>query len=128
MATLTDRELDIMKVLWARGAATVAEVQDQIDDELAYTTVLTIIRTLEAKGHVGHEESGGRAYLYFPKTVRRDAARAALRHVLDTVFDGAPDRLVSRLLTDERMTPEQLRRIRDDADRRLRELHAANRS
>ena len=117
-----------MKVLWARGAATVAEVQDQIDDELAYTTVLTIIRTLEAKGHVGHEESGGRAYLYFPKTVRRDAARAALRHVLDTVFDGAPDRLVSRLLTDERMTPEQLRRIRDDADRRLRELHAANRS
>lgn len=127
MATLTDRELDVMNVLWARGAATVAEVQDQIDDELAYTTVLTILRTLEVKGHVGHEESGGRAYLYVPRTVRRDAARAALRHVLDTVFEGAPDRLVARLLSDERLTPEQLRRIRDDADRRLRELQSANR-
>ena len=121
MPILTDRELDIMGVLWARGAATVTEVRDQIDDELAYTTVLTVLRTLEAKGHVGHEDSGGRAYLYFPKTVRRDAARAALHHVLDAVFDGAPDRLVMRLLADERVTPEQLRRIRDEADRRLRQ-------
>ena len=127
MATLTDRELDVMNVLWARGAATVADVRNQLDDDLAYTTVLTVLRTLEAKGHVGHEETGGRAYLYVPRTVRRDAARAALRHVLDTVFDGAPDRLVSRLLTDERLTPEQVRRIRDDADRRLRELQGANR-
>ena len=117
----TDRELDVMKVLWHRGAATVAEVRDQIEDELAYTTVLTVLRTLEAKGHVGHE-GAGRAYLYFPKTVRRDAARAALRHVLDGVFDGAADRLVSRLISDERVTPAQLRRIRDEADRRLREL------
>ena len=124
MPLLTDRELDVMNVLWGRGAATVAEVQDQIDDELAYTTVLTILRTLEAKGHVGHEDSGGRAYVYFPKTVRRDAARAALRHVLDAVFDGAPDRLVTRLLADERVTAEQLRRIRDEADRRLREMPA----
>ena len=118
---LTDRELDVMAVLWNRGAATVAEVRDEIEDELAYTTVLTILRTLEAKGHVGHE-GAGRAYLYFPKTVRRDAARAALRHVLDSVFEGAPDRLVTRLLSDERVTPAQLRRIRDEADRRLREL------
>ena len=124
MTLLTDRELDVMAVLWERGAATVAEVQDQLEDELAYTTVLTILRTLEAKGHVGHEESGGRAYLYFPKTVRRDAARAALRHVLETVFDGAPDRLVSRLLADERVTAEQLRRIRDEADRRLGDAKA----
>ncbi len=123
MALLTDRELDVMAVLWDRGAATVADVQQQIDDELAYTTVLTILRTLETKGHVGHEESG-RAYLYFPRTVRRDAARAALDHVLETVFEGAPDRLASRLLADARLTPEQLRRIRDEADRRLREFRA----
>ena len=120
MPILTDRELDIMGVLWDRGAATVAEVRDQIDDELAYTTVLTVLRTLEAKGHVGHEEAG-RAYTYFPLTVRREAARAALEHVLDTVFDGAPDRLVARVLADPRVTPDQLRRIRDEADRRLRE-------
>ncbi len=126
MATLTDRELDIMAVLWDRGAATVAEVQDQIDDDLAYTTVLTVLRTLEAKGHVGHEASG-RAYTYFPRTVRRDAARAALDHVLTTVFDGAADRLVNRLLADQRLTAEQLRRIRDEADRRLREVTPAAR-
>ncbi len=118
---LTDRELDVMAVLWDRGAATVAEVQDQIDDALAYTTVLTVLRTLEAKGHVGHE-AAGRAYTYFPRTVRRDAARAALDHVVDTVFDGAADRLVVRLLSDRRLSAEQLRRIRDEADRRLREL------
>ena len=118
---LTDRELDVMAVLWDRGAATVAEVQDQIEDALAYTTVLTVLRTLEAKGHVGHEIAG-RAYTYFPRTVRRDAARAALDHVLDTVFDGAADRLVSRLLADQRLSAEQLKRIRDEADRRLREL------
>ena len=123
MPMLTDRELDVMAVLWDRGAATVAEVRDEIEDELAYTTVLTVLRTLEAKGHVGHEESG-RAYLYVPRTVRRDAARAALEHVLDTVFDGAPDRLAARLLADERLTAEQLRRIRDEADRRLREVQA----
>ena len=121
MAILTDRELDIMAVLWDRGAATVAQVQAMIDDELAYTTVLTVLRTLEAKGHVGHEESG-RAYTYFPRTVRRDAARAALDHVLDTVFDGAADRLVTRLLTDRRVPADQLRRIRDEADRRLRDV------
>lgn len=117
---LTARELDIMGVLWDRGAATVAEVQDQLEDALAYTTVLTVLRTLEAKGHVGHE-GAGRAYLYFPRTVRRDAARAALDHVLDTVFDGAADRLVARVLADHPLPPEQLRRIRDAADRLLRE-------
>ena len=120
MPILTDRELDIMAVLWDRGGATVAEVQDQLEDELAYTTVLTVLRTLEAKGHVGHE-GAGRAYLYFPRTVRRDAARAALDHVVEKVFEGAPERLISRLLADYPVTPEQLRRIRDEADRRLRE-------
>ena len=123
MPILTDRELDVMAVLWDRGGATVAEVQDQLDDELAYTTVLTVLRTLEAKGHVGHE-GAGRAYLYYPKTVRREAARAALDHVLDKVFEHAPDRLVARLLADHPATPEQLRRIRDEADRRLRESQA----
>ena len=54
----TDRELDVMGVLWERGASTVAEVQTSLHDELAYTTVLTILRTLEEKGHVSHEEAG----------------------------------------------------------------------
>lgn len=115
---LTDRELDVMVVLWHRGAATVAEVRGHITDDLAYTTVLTVLRTLEAKGHVGHE-GAGRAYLYFPRTVRRDAARAAVDHVIDGVFQGSPELLLARVLTDPRLSPDQLRRIRDQVDRQL---------
>jgi predicted transcriptional regulator len=120
MTLLTDRELDVMAVLWDRGAATVAQVRDQLADELAYTTVLTVLRTLEAKGHVGHEPEG-RAHLYFPRTVRRDAARRTLDHVIDKVFQGSPDQLLARVLADRPLSREQLRRIRDEVDRRLRE-------
>lgn len=117
---LTDRELDIMAVLWDRGAATVAQVQDLLDDDLAYTTVLTVLRTLETKGHVGHE-SDGRAHLYFPRTVRREAARNTVNHVIDKVFQGSADLLVARVLADRPLSTEQLRRIRDEVDRRLGE-------
>ena len=117
---LTDRELDVMNVLWDRGAATVAEVRDRLTDDLAYTTVLTVLRTLEAKGHVGYEVEG-RAHLYFPRTVRRDAARIATNHVIDKVFQGSADLLFARVLADRPLPPEQLRRIRDEVDRRLGE-------
>lgn len=120
MTLLTDRELDVMAVLWDRGAATVAQVRDQIADDLAYTTVLTVLRTLEAKGHVGHEPEG-RAHLYFPRTVRRDAARKSVDHIIDTVFQGSADLLFARVLADRPLPAEQLRRIRDEIDRRLGE-------
>ena len=58
MASFTDRELDVMAVLWERGPSTVAEVREHLEDRLAYTTVLTVLRTLEAKGFVSHEEEG----------------------------------------------------------------------
>src|SRR5688500_20401860 len=95
MTLLTDRELDVMAVLWDRGAATVAQVRDLLDDDLAYTTVLTVLRTLEAKGHVGHEPDG-RAHLFFPRTVRRDAARRTLDRGIDRVFQRPPDLLFAR--------------------------------
>jgi len=117
--TLTRRELDIMTVLWDRGAATVAEVQGQLADDLAYTTVLTILRTLESKGHAGHENGGGRAYVYFPRTVRRDATRAAVENVINSVFQGSPELLVIRVLADHRLSADQLRRIREQTDRLL---------
>ena len=120
MTLLTDRELDVMAVLWDRGAATVAQVRDQLSDDLAYTTVLTVLRTLEAKGHVGHEAEG-RAHLYFPRTVRRDAARKSVDHIIDTVFQGSADLLFARVLADRPLPAEQLRRIRDEIDRRLGE-------
>ena len=123
MTLLTDRELDVMAVLWDRGAATVTQVRDLLDDDLAYTTVLTVLRTLEAKGHVGHEPEG-RAHLYFPRTVRRDAARTSVDHVIDTVFQGSADLLFARVLADRPLSAEQLRRIRDEIDRRLGELTA----
>jgi len=109
-----------MAVLWDRGAATVAQVRDQLADDLAYTTVLTVLRTLEAKGHVGHEPEG-RAHLYFPRTVRRDAARESVDHVIDKVFQGSADLLFARVLADRPLPAEQLRRIRDEIDRRLGE-------
>ncbi len=62
---LTNRELDVMAVLWERESATVAEVLDALPAELAYTTVLTVLRGLEAKGHVRHE-SEGKAFRYYP--------------------------------------------------------------
>ena len=115
---LTDRELDVMNVLWDRGAATVAQVRDRLVDNLAYTTVLTVLRTLEAKGHVGYEVEG-RAHLYFPRTVRREVARAATNHMIDKVFQGSADLLFARVLADRPLPPEQLRRIRDEVERRL---------
>ena len=75
MTKFTDRELDVMAVLWDRGDATVAEVQERLSDDLAYTTVLTVLRTLEEKGHVGHREEG-RAYRYHPLVERAEAGRA----------------------------------------------------
>ena len=121
MMPFTDRELDVMAVLWDRGAATVTQVRDLLADDLAYTTVLTVLRTLEAKGHVGHEVEG-RAHLYFPRMVRREAARQTVDHLIDKVFQGSPDLLFARVLADRQLSAEQLRRIRDDIDRRLGDL------
>ena len=75
MVQFTDRELDVMTVLWERGPSTVAEVQAALADRLAYTTVLTILRLLEEKGHVGHAEEG-RAHRFHP-LVERDARLVA---------------------------------------------------
>src|ERR687888_495120 len=76
--SFTDRELDVMAVLWDRGPSTVAEVREALEDELAYTTVLTVLRTLEEKGYAGHQEAG-RAYRYHPLVERETAGRSALR-------------------------------------------------
>src|SRR5204863_207087 len=74
----TDRELDVMSVLWDAGSATVAQVRERLSDDLAYTTVLTVLRTLEQKGYVGHTGEG-RAHRYRPLVKRAAAGRSALR-------------------------------------------------
>lgn len=108
---LTDRELDVMQVLWGVGSGTVAEVQEGLADELAYTTVLTILRTLDEKGHVRHETEG-RAYRYFPGVERAEARASALRHMLDRVFAGSPETLLTHLVSDRNLEPEEIERMR----------------
>jgi BlaI family transcriptional regulator, penicillinase repressor len=116
----TDRELDVMHVLWERGAATVAEVQGALADELAYTTVLTILRTLEEKGRVGHEEAG-RAYRYYPLVERAEAGASAVRRLLRRLFAGSPELLLTQLVSERGLTTEQLESMRQMLDARLRE-------
>ena len=90
----TDRELDVMAVLWERGPSTVAEVRQALDDDLAYTTVLTVLRTLEDKGHVAHREEG-RAYRYHATVAREAAGESALRRLLGKLFAGSPELLLT---------------------------------
>ena len=92
-----------MNVLWARGNATVAEIQEQLRKkrhELAYTTILTTLQTLETKGAVAHE-SAGRAYMYTPVVERQQSRRKAVQELLRRWFDGSPNALMLNLLEEE---------------------------
>jgi len=117
--SFTDRELDVMAVLWDRGSATVAEVRERLPDDLAYTTVLSVLRTLEEKGHVGHRGEG-KAHRYFPLVERRVAGRSALARLIDTVFNGSPELLLTQLVSDRDLTDDQLKKLRRLMDARLK--------
>jgi predicted transcriptional regulator len=108
---LGDRELDVMGVLWDLGSGTVAEVRDRLPVDLAYTTVLTILRNLEAKELLSHTAEG-KAHRYFPKVARKTARRSALTRMVDKLFHGSPEQLVAQLVEDEHLTADDLRRIR----------------
>jgi predicted transcriptional regulator len=112
--TLTKAELRLMKVLWSRGESTVADVVAATapDGELAYTSVLTIIRILENKGYVRHRQEG-RAFLYSSTVCEAEASRSEVRHVLQRFFGNSPERLVLSLLGDGEVTPEELRRLKE---------------
>src|SRR5919206_2051035 len=116
--SFTDRELDVMAVLWERGPSTVAEVRAALEDELAYTTVLTVLRTLEDKGYVGHEEEG-RAYRYFAAVEREAAGQSALRRVLGKLFAGSPELLLTQLVDERGLDADELARMRRLLDARL---------
>jgi predicted transcriptional regulator len=116
----TDRELDVMSVLWDTESATVAQVRERLTDDLAYTTVLTILRTLEQKGYVGHIEEG-RAHRYKPLVKREAAGRSALRRLVERVFDGSPELLMTQLVSDKHLSAEELRRLRRLVEEQLRE-------
>jgi predicted transcriptional regulator len=107
----TDREIDIMEVLWERGPSLVAEVRDALPDPLAYNTVLTILRTLEGKGHVGHEEEG-RGHRYHAKVAQQAARGSALRHLTRKLFKGSAELLLTQLVSDRKLGADELARLR----------------
>src|SRR5215204_3755140 len=108
-AELSRRERQIMDVLFRRGRATAAEVMEELTGEPSYSTVRTQLRVLEEKGHVRHEEDGVR-FIYMPAVARHTARKSALRHVIDTFFDGSAEKAVAALLGAEgaKLSDEQL--------------------
>lgn len=116
--TLTGRELEIMTILWQLGSGTVAEVRERLPVDLAYTTVLSLIRTMDEKALVRHEAEG-RAYRYFPLIQEKSVRRSALKQLVETLFQGAPELLLTQLVSDRRLSDTDLRRIRELIDKRL---------
>lgn len=109
---LSRRERQIMDILFRRGRATAAEVMDELRGDSSYSTVRTQLRVLEEKGHVRHEDDGVR-YVYLPVVARRSARRSALKHLVETFFDGSAEKVVEALLGGEgtRLSGEDLDRI-----------------
>ena len=110
-AAFTGRELDIMSVLWQRGSGSVAEVREALDDSVAYTTVLKILQILEEKGAVRHEAEG-RAYRYFPLVQLEEAGGSALARILEKIFGGSAELLLTQLVSDRTIPPRELARMR----------------
>jgi predicted transcriptional regulator len=109
---LTDHELRLMRVLWERERATVGDVVGALPPPpLAYSTVLTTLRTLEQKGYIAHDEDG-RAYVYRPLVARDQAARSAVSHVLDRFFGSSPGALAVSLLDDARLSENDVIKIK----------------
>ena len=113
---LTEAELRLMNVIWAKGHATVGDVAAALPKELglAYNSVLTIMRILETKGYLKHTKSkDSRAFLYRPTVGRGEATRNAVQQLLRRFFSGSPEALVLNLLEDETLSARELKKIRE---------------
>lgn len=109
--TLTNAEHRIMEVIWARGSATVAEVVEALHGKDAYTTILTLMRILAAKGYLTTRKEG-RAHVFTPRVDRETAARKAVHQLLSKFFSGSPSELVLSFLREEEFTPAELDEIK----------------
>ena len=112
----TDRELDIMSVLWRDGSGTVAEVREALGEDVGYTTVLKMLQILEEKGAVGHKQEG-RAYRYLPLVESERAGGRALSRIVNKIFHGSAEMLLATLVEGRDFTEEELRRMRAVLDR-----------
>ena len=110
---LTQRELDIMSVLWELGEATANEVRERVDPSLAYTSVSTMIRTLEMKGYVSHRRGEGKSHVYYPVIDAEMAGESALGRVLDKIYGGSPIKLLAQLVEQRKLSDAELARMRD---------------
>jgi predicted transcriptional regulator len=109
---LSRRERQILEILYERGKASAAEVRQAMPDAPGYSAVRALLRVLEEKGHVRHEEQGPK-YVYLPVVPRNKARRSAVKHVMDTFFAGSPEQIVAALLdvSAARLTREELDRM-----------------
>jgi predicted transcriptional regulator len=109
---LSRRERQIVDILYSQGRATAAEVQAALPEPPSYSAVRAMLRILEEKGHVRHEQDGPR-YVYLPTIARDNAKRSALRHMLQTFFDGSAEQAISALLDDSsaRLSDSELDRL-----------------
>ena len=114
------RELEVMSVLWRLGSATVSEVRDELGDTLAYTSVLSALQTLEEKGYVRHEAEG-RAYRYFAVIQAERAGGSAIARIRDAIFHGSAERMFAQLVSDRKLSREELERMRRLLAERLEE-------
>ncbi|MGQ0643173.1 MAG: BlaI/MecI/CopY family transcriptional regulator [Gemmatimonadaceae bacterium] len=115
--SLSRRERQILDVIYARGRATAADVTAELPDAPTYTTVRGLLRILEEKGHVRHEDDGGR-YVYSPSTPREDAGASQLQHVVRTFFDGSAAKAMAAFLgsTRGKLSDEELQHLRSIVD------------
>jgi predicted transcriptional regulator len=113
--TLTQREGQIMEVLWAAGSATAEEIRAALPDEPHDSTIRTILRVLKEKGYVRHTIKG-KAYVYSPVVKRASAERKAVRSMLQRFFGGSAEALVMRLIEDDQLSPEQLDELKKRID------------
>jgi predicted transcriptional regulator len=106
------RELAVMSVLWRLGSASVSDVRDALEEDLAYTSVLSALQTLEEKGYVRHEPEG-RAYRYFPTVAADRAGGSALARIRDAIFQGSAERMFAQMVSDKKVGRKELERMRE---------------
>ena len=110
---LTENELDVMKVLWDQSPLKVAEILPRLEREPkpAYTSLLTLVQTMEKKGHIAHE-ADGKAYVYFPKLQKKNFRVSEIKRVARRLFDGGPFALAVNLVKEEHLSEKEIKELR----------------
>jgi predicted transcriptional regulator len=119
----TDKELEIMRIVWEMGEATVKEIQGRLPGEPHYNSVLTIIRVLERKGHLTHRALG-KAHIYRAKAKQEKSQRRVLSHLVKQVFGGSAAAMVLHLVETGNLSAEELREVREKVAERTAALKA----